>query len=128
MAVTTINRRSVFGVNSRAPTYTSSDRASANRAVDVLIAKHPNQMNTRNIGGMPNNAVYHAEATLLLRAARANGGSLSGRHIVVHTDRTMCSSCKEVLPLLNRELGNPTVTFVSPTGVRRTIRNGNWID
>ena len=47
-------------------------------------------MNTDNIGRYPNNAVFHAEATCLLRAARANGGTLAGKTIDVTVDREMC--------------------------------------
>ena len=128
VSVTAINRVPIVGVNSSAPTYTMRDRNTARVAVDTLVVKYPDVMNTINIGRTPNNAIYHAEATVLLRAARANGGSLAGQRFEVHTDRNMCPSCQKVLPLLSRELGNPTVTFVSPNGTRRTLRNGSWAD
>lgn len=128
VAVSSLNNTPIFGVNSSAPTYTARDRSTAGRAVDEMVARYPNIMNTRNLGGAPNNAMFHAEATALLRAARANGGSLSGRRLEIYVEREMCGSCKEVLPLLSRELGNPTITFISPSGARRTIRNGEWME
>lgn len=128
VAITTIGRTPFAGVSSNAPTYTARDREAARVAVDMLVARYPDRMNTRNIGGMPNNALYHAEATILLRAARAHKGSLAGQRFEVNTDREMCGNCELVLPLLGRELGNPTVTFVSPSGVRNTMRNGKWLD
>ena len=74
------------------------------------------------------NALFHAESTVLLRAARANGGSLAGQRFEVHTDRHICRSCIEVLPKLGQELGNPMVTFINPNGTRRTMRDGKWVD
>jgi hypothetical protein len=126
VAVAQIGRVVVVGPSSGAPPYTTRDRAAAQRAVDTLIMRHPDVMNRINIGGRPNDALYHAEATVLLRASRMNGGSLSGLRFEVHTDRPMCRSCETVLPRLGLELGNPTVTFVGPNGARRTMHNGFW--
>jgi len=42
-------------------------------------------------------------------------------------DREMCRSCVRLLPLIGLELGNPTVTFTSPSGRVRTMRDGSWI-
>ena len=126
VAVAQIGRTPVVGPSSAAPPYTARDRVAAQRAVDTLVAKHPDVMNRINIGGRPNDALYHAEATVLLRASRVNGGTLAGQRFEVHTDRPMCRSCEMVLPRLGLELGNPTVTFVGPNGVRRTMRDGFW--
>jgi len=128
VAVTTVDRVPFVGINSRAPTYTVRDRRAADVARDTLIAKYPEVMNTTNIGMRPNNALYHAEATILLRAGRAQRGSLFGQKFTVRIDRNMCRSCKRVLPKLGLELGNPTVTFINPNGASRTIRDGKWID
>jgi hypothetical protein len=117
-----------IGVNSRAITYTNSDRTAAELARKVLIEKHPNVMNTDDIGQFPNDALFHAEATCLLRAARANGGTLEGHEIEVTVDRVMCPSCRTVLPALGLELGNPTVRFVDPRGFVRVMRDGLWIE
>jgi hypothetical protein len=76
---------------------------------------------------MPNNAFYHAETTVLLRAARANGGTLSGQSLEIFGDTPMCNNCGEVLPFVARTLGNPTVTFIDPSGRRRVIQNGAWL-
>lgn len=126
VAITTINRVPIVGINSRAPTYTARDRRTADIVRDTLIAKYPEIMKTGGIGRMPNNAVYHAEATILLRAAKANRGSLIGQRFEVRTDRPMCKDCRKVLPKLGQELGNPTMTFISPNGARRTMRDGKW--
>jgi hypothetical protein len=94
---------------------------------DILILKYPDVMN-EIVGRRPNNSLFHAEATLLLRAAREKGG-LGGRHIEVHADRAMCWSCDKVLPKLGLELGNPTVTFVNRrTGSHRSMRDGYWVE
>lgn len=79
-------------------------------------------------GHMPDNAVFHAEATVLLRAAVANGGALAGKSLDVRLTRPLCHSCEKVLPLAGLELGNPTVTFTDNNGVARTIRDGAWKD
>jgi hypothetical protein len=92
----------------------------------VLIQKYPDVMKTDNIGQKPNDALFHAEATVLLRAARENGGTLAGQTLEVFADGAMCDSCKKVLPKLGFELGNPTVTFVDDAGQRLTMRNGKW--
>ena len=128
VSVSTINRIPFVGVNSSAPTYTTRDRRTAEIAVDTLVAKYPKTMKRGNIGQMPNNALFHAESTILLRAARANGGSLAKQRFEVRTDRNMCPSCEIILPKLGQELGNPTVTFVSPNGTRRTMRDGKWVN
>lgn len=128
VSVTTINRVPFVGINSGAPTYTARDMRTADIARDTLIAKYPDLMETGIIGRYPNNALYHAKSTILLRAARANRGSLSGQRIIVRSDRNMCRSCKKVLPKLGLELGNPAVTFINPNGVTRTMWNGKWLD
>jgi len=127
VAVTSIDGENVFGSNSTSPTYTSADRAAAEDMRGVLLEKYPEVMSVDNIGGRPNDALFHAEANVLMRAAKANGGTLAGREIEVHADREMCQSCQNVLPLLGLELGNPTVTFVGPRGTQATMRNGEWI-
>ncbi len=125
---TRFNGKDVFGSNSYSPTYTSVDYAAAVRMRSVLLQKYPEIMNTNSIGRMPNDAVFHAETTVLLRAAGENGGTLAGRTLEVFADRQMCNSCESVLPKVGLELGNPTVIFVDPKGSTRTMRNGSWAD
>jgi hypothetical protein len=127
VAYAEVDGKPVLGVNSTAPGYTEADRAAANQMRATLLVKYPDAMATDNIGQIPNNALYHAEATLLLRAAAANRGSLAGRTIDMLVDNTMCPSCQEILPLIGRALGNPTVRFADPAGRRRTMRDGNLV-
>jgi len=128
VAVARIDGLPVFGVNSGAPGYDGIDRADANSWRARLLAKYPELMDRENIGWTPNNSFYHAESNLLLRAARENDGTLTGRNIEVHTDRDMCdTSCPFVLPKLGLELGNPTVSFVGPNGLIRIMQNGRWL-
>jgi len=115
-----------LGVNSTAPGYTDADYAAAVRMRDMLVEKYPDVMRAENPGWKPNDALFHAEATTLLRAAEANGGTLAGRTIAIRVDRDMCWSCDAVLPLVGLELGNPSVTIIDPTGSRGTMRNGTW--
>lgn len=117
----------LIGTNSGSITYTQQDQATAEHWRDALLEGYPTVMNTRRIGGFPNNAVFHAEATCLLRAARANGGTLAGQTIEVQVDRAMCASCRTVLPYIGLELGNPTVVFTDPSGRVRIMRDGLWI-
>ena len=116
----------VFGVNSDAPGYTMFDRVSANAMRDQLIRKNPEVMSTTNLGWMPNNAVYHAEATSLMRWARKLGTSLKGKNIEITIDRDLCTSCDMVLPYIGLELGDPDVTVIEPSGFHRTMRGGRW--
>jgi hypothetical protein len=126
VAVAIIDGKPMFGVNARALGRRQADTMAADAMRDVLVSKYPDVMETRYLGRMPNDAIYHAEATILLRAARSHGGSLAGRELEVHVDRTICWRCDVVLPLVARELGNPTVTFVEPGGARWVLRNGQW--
>jgi hypothetical protein len=77
---------------------------------------------------MPNNALFHAETTVLMRAAKQAGGTLAGRTLTVYGDSRTCNNCEIVLPYVGLELGNPTVTFVNPDGKTMTMRDGSWID
>ena len=113
-------------MNSESTAYTDGDRADANALRSVILEKYPELMATGNIGHKPNDALYHAETNLLLRAARQNGGSLTGQTLEVHVDRKLCKSCKGILPLVSSEIGNPTVRFVEPSGKTYSLENGLW--
>lgn len=70
-------------------------------------------MSIKDVGKIPNDALFHAESTVLLRAARSKNGSLAGEELEIFIDRRMCNpSCPTVLPYLGVELGDPKVTFV----------------
>jgi hypothetical protein len=119
----------VFGTNADAPPYTTANHNAATRWRDALIDLYPDKLRRENPrwnpGWMPNDAMYHAEASVLLRAAERNGGSLAGRTLRVYVDDAMCNRCDTVLPLLATELGNPTVTFVNTrTGEAALLRDG----
>jgi hypothetical protein len=79
-----------------------------------------------NVGHMPNDALFHAEANALLRAAGPYNGNLAGRALDVYVDRSMCPSCNTVLPLIGMRLGNPTVRFIDPVGDVSIMKNGRW--
>jgi hypothetical protein len=125
---TNINGENIFGSNSTSPTYSDGDFAAAERMRFFLNDKYPEVMQADHVGQKPNDALFHAEATVLLRAAKANGGTLAGQTLKIFSDRPMCYSCNAVLPLIGRELGSPTVTFVGPSGSTKTMRNGTWVD
>jgi hypothetical protein len=127
VAFTTIDGTDIFGSNSRSPTYTSVDRVSAVRMRDILVKKYPTEFSAERIERMPNDAIFHAKTTVMLRAARQNGGALAERTLTVHVDEKLCNNCEVVLPYVGLELGNPTVTFVDATGLTRTMRDGNWL-
>jgi hypothetical protein len=128
IAVGTIDNddHTIIGVNSRAPGYTAEDRAAANAMRDRLIESDQATMRSDNTGYKPNDAVYHAEATALMRAARENGGSLYGKYLDIYVDRPMCPGCEKVLPLVGREVGNPTVRFRDIYGNVHWLRDGRW--
>ncbi len=117
-----------FGMNSTAPGYSNSDLNRALDARDTLIAKYPKDMNIDDIGRTPNNSLFHAESTILLRAARDNGGSLANRSMEIYVDREVCDSCGKALTKLGLELGNPYVVFIErDTGLRNEMWNGKWL-
>ena len=126
VASTTIDGKTIFGSNSKSPTYSDADFREAETLRTALAEKYPDIFSRENIGQRPAEALFHAETTVLLRAARANGGTLAGREIEVFVDRQMCWSCGHLLPLVGQELGNPTVTFVGPRGARKIMRDGRW--
>ena len=124
VAVTEIDGQLVFGVNSKAPGYSDADWNLARRTRDILIDKYPSVLGGENSGEVPNDSFFHAESTILFRAAEINGGTLAGRTLQVHIDRDLCDSCKNVLPLLGTNLGEPTVIFVNgKTGSTWLLRN-----
>ena len=124
---TEFNGENIFGSNSSSPTYTRGDRDAAVSLRDRLLEKYPDVMNAEHVGQRPNDALFHAETTALLRAARANGGTLAGQTLEVHSDRPLCRSCRTVLPYVGLDLGNPTVTFIDPSGLRQSIQTGKWV-
>jgi hypothetical protein len=124
VAVAEIDGRLHFGVNSKAPGYEDRDWDFMR---DNLVAAYPD-LARRNPGEIPNDSLFHAESTILLRAAREQGGTLADRTIEVHVDRIPCMSCELVLPRLGVELGNPRVTYVEKdTGLRSTMQDGRWL-
>lgn len=129
LAATDLDGRAIIGMNSRHPDYTDADDLAAARLRAELLNRFPWMMSRSNIGGVPNNALFHAETTVLLRAARSNGGSLADKILIVRVDHEMCHpSCPRLLPYVGLALGNPTVTFIDNVGTRRTMRDGKWID
>lgn len=127
IAFTTIDGTKIFGSNSGSPAYTPTDWAAAISMRNSLVKKYPNEFPAEHVGRMPNDAFFHAETTVLLRAAQQNGGTLAERTLTVHVDEELCNNCKAVLPYLGMELGNPTITFVDPTGLTITMRDGAWL-
>jgi hypothetical protein len=128
VAAASIDGVTYFGVNSTAPGYLRTDWNRAADYRDALISKYPFTMQTDDIGRMPNDALFHAEATILLRASGNHGGSLENQSMEILVDREICRSCGTVLPKLGLELGNPYVVFIERgTGVRSEMWNGNWL-
>jgi hypothetical protein len=131
VALAVFNGQPEFGVNSTAGyprVYTPDDLVVAQRAVRELASKYPGVLQTDNLGQKPNDVAYHAEGTMLFRLARSNGGHLENQDLEIHVDRPMCPACRStrILPLIARELGNPTVTYIDSTGARRTLKDGKW--
>lgn len=126
VAVTTVDGETIFGSSGRSPTFTDADGRDSERMRAALVQKYPDLMNTQNLGQFPNDALYHAEANILMRAAKRFGGSLAGKELEVYVDRPLCRSCEKVLPLLSKELGSPTVKIFDGTNRVLILRNGSW--
>jgi hypothetical protein len=127
VSYTQLNGKDIFGSNSTSPTYDAVDRAAADATRDAFQKDYPETFDRENIGRMPNNALYHAETTVLLRAARENGGTLTGKTLEVYVDNPMCNNCDVVLPYVGLRVGNPTVTFIDSNKAVNTMRDGRWI-
>ncbi len=126
VAYAEVDGQAVFGVNANAPAYTARDEAMARDMRQRLIDRYPDVMATGNLGHKPNDALFHAEANALMRAAESYGGTLVGRELDVRVDRRICRSCDTVLPYVGLQLGNPTVRFRDPYGNVTTMRDGRW--
>jgi hypothetical protein len=87
VAVTTLDAVQIFGSISTSPLYSSADLAGAKEMRHRLVEKYPSVMDAEELGRRPNNALFHAESNILLRAAKENGGSLEGRDLEVYVDR-----------------------------------------
>jgi len=127
VAYAEVDGQAVFGVNANAPGYTVRDEVVAREMRSRLIERYPDIMATGNVGHKPNDALFHAEANALLRAAEPFGGSLAGRTIEMRVDRELCPSCRRVLPSLGAEIGNPTVRIIDGPGATWIMRDGTWI-
>jgi hypothetical protein len=127
VAFMNVDGEDFFGSSSKSPTFTTRDDGLSRAMRAIVVHKYPDEIETDDIGRMPNNALFHAETNILLRAAQAKGGTLQGRSLEVHIDRSMCANCRRVLPLVGLELGNPTVTFIERNGTVRTMKDGRWI-
>jgi hypothetical protein len=127
VAVATPEEQLFFGMNSNAPTYTGRDRTKASQTIDLMLEQFPRVINRRNIGSKPNDALYHAESTILLRMKEAFGGTLAGRTFRVTVDREMCSSCVEVLPRLGVHLGDPRVSYYDNVGLQGIMQHSRWL-
>lgn len=124
VAVTKIDGKYYFGANSKSTTFTPTDDLAAREMRDVIVRYDPALQRAAERGQRPTDAFFHAETTVLLRAARENGGTLAGRTLEVVVDGRLCPSCEKVLPKVALELGNPTITFTDRTGRRLTVRDG----
>jgi hypothetical protein len=128
VAVTRIEGRDFSGTSSKYGDWTAIDDAEVRRLQTVLVQRFPHQARGRALTQYPLGVLYHAETNVLLRAARANGGTLAGRTLEVFVDGVTCNNCRRVLGHVGHALGNPTVTFInSRTGrVMGVVRNGRW--
>jgi hypothetical protein len=127
VAVTWINNREIVGTNSGFHRYSVEDYLTARELRDTLIRETRGIMNPTNIGGYPNDGVFHAETTALLRAAKANGGTLAGKTLEIVVNGQMCPSCIRILPSVATQLGNPTLYFTDRRGVRFMVRDNDIV-
>jgi hypothetical protein len=121
---TEIDGKVTFGANSSLPSYGTIDRIERDRMIARYAEENPEMAEKARLRQMPVDAFGHAETNVLLRAARENGGTLQGRTLQVFGDRVLCNNCKEILPFVGMELGNPTVTFFDSKGEAGTIKDG----
>jgi hypothetical protein len=126
VAVTRIDGDIYFGVNSKAPGYSDADWNLAAGLRDQVAVEHPELIRGESQGSRPLDAVFHAEANLLIRASRYVG-SLVNRSIEVQVDQPVCWSCAQVLPKVGLQLGNPHVTIREPKSGRASVMwQGEW--
>ena len=85
-------------------------------------------MNTKDIGQRPNDAVFHAETNLLLRAARSSGGTLESQSLEVFLIEICVGVAQPSYPMLASRSAILQSPSWGPTGLSRTMRNGAWID
>jgi hypothetical protein len=124
VAVTKVDGKYFFGTNSDSDAYTPGDWAAAKNIRTLLTEIYPELKTPADLGQKLTDAIFHAETTVLIRAARENGGTLAGRTLEVEVDARLCNSCREMLPKIALQLGNPTVKFTDRIGQRLTVRDG----
>jgi hypothetical protein len=107
VAVTTIDGEDIFGINSDSSAYTSKDDIEARKLRDILVKKYPTKFSSENLGKMPNNALFHAETTVLLKAAKRNGGTLAGRTLTVYGDSKTATIATACCPMSDWNWGIP---------------------
>lgn len=126
VAVARIEGDVYFGVNSHAPGYSNADWNLAAGLRDQMAVEHPELIRGENTGSRPLDAVFHAEANLLIRASRYIG-SLVDRSIELQVDQPVCWSCEQVLPKVGLGLGNPYVTIREARSGRASVMwQGEW--
>lgn len=127
VAVARIDGDIYFGVNSKAPGYSDADWNLAAGLRDQMALEHPELIRGESRGSRPLDAVFHAEANLLIRASRYVG-SLVKRSIEVQVDRPVCWSCEQALPKVGLELGDPYVTIREVRSGRASVMwQGEWL-
>jgi hypothetical protein len=128
VAVTTIDGREIHGTSSEFGDWRAIDYVEARKLRAIILRKNPHLAKGRALGQMPLNAFFHAETSVLLRAARQHGGSLAGRTLDVFVDDDTCNNCQLILGHVGLELGNPTVTFINSISGRimGVVRDGKW--
>lgn len=126
VARATVDGVARFGMNSKASGYTDWDFFAAKATRGLLLQEDSSPLNRDNLGWMPNDSLLHAEATSLIRSARAHGGSLEGKTVIIDVDRQLCESCIAVLPSLAYSLGDPVVVLRDPSGQMRVAKGKKW--
>ena len=127
VAVTTMDGEPITGTSSGYGDWLAIDHFEARALRATIMRKYPH-LARQNSGQIPLDAFFHAETNLLLRAARKNGRSLSGKSLDVFVDNETCLRCQDILGPVGLELGNPTLTFINSTTGRivGAVRDGKW--
>lgn len=94
------------------------------RARDLKVSKMVQRSfdNVRAVRPVPKSLIERALWPGPTTRRHSDGQDIDGiwRHCTLH-------NCKDLLPHIGLELGNPTVTFVDPDGSSRTMRDGSWM-
>ena len=126
-----VGGKAMFGVNSAAGKgYSQTHDGAVVKAMRGYLHSRygPRNGSSHYSGRRAQDALCHAEFTVLFRLARVLGGSLRGQKIDMLVERALSSHCKYLLPIVALEMGNPEIILNGPLDDVFVVHDGKPLD